>query len=253
MLEILEDRVTPSTSLDVVNLGAAVLHNPVGPVGGAFAPLVNSAANAASNLNPSDSVPVTLSVGNVTTNYSNQAQTVTFTVAATANGAPLPAGSAFVHLTDASGNQIGSPVLVSINNGSGSATFTVPAGLASGTYTITPSLLDPIPPYSGGPVISGTLTINPASSGGSSSGGSSSGDSPSSGSSSTAVPATPWQAWVSLYFDGVREALDQLLSQPLAPVQADINFLLPYAGPLGPYFEVMGELAVYQALQQHNT
>jgi hypothetical protein len=225
----MEDRITPSGGL------GAVMPIPAAPSGGAV-------------LQHFDSTPVTVTAGSVTISSSPQAQTITLTATATANGAPVPQGVVLLTVTDSSGHPIGNnPTRAVITNGSGSAQFTVPAGLAPGTYTITGVFSDPAGPYSNGTDVPGTLTVN-----GSTSGSGGSGGSGSSGSGTTAPPTTMFQSWISLYFDGVQLALDQLLQQPTTTAQADANFQMQFAGSFGQFFELAGEMAVFQAMSQHN-
>jgi hypothetical protein len=223
----MEDRITPSDGL------------PPGlptPTGGPPA-LVSGGTP-----HPFTSNPVTVTAGSVTINFSPQPQTITLTATATANGVPVPQGAVFLTVTDSSGHLIGdSPVRATVTNGSASATFAVPAGLPAGSYTITGVFSDPSSNYFNGTDVPGTLTVKSLTGG---SGGP--------GSSGSTTPPTMFQSWMALYFDGIQLALDQLLQRPAASVQADVNFQMQFAGPFGSLFELAGEMAVFQALSQHN-
>ena len=52
-------------------------------------------------------------------------------------------GAVTFTVTDAGSNQVGSPVVGSVSNGSATATFSIPANTAPGSYTITASYHDP--------------------------------------------------------------------------------------------------------------
>ncbi|MHB1426311.1 MAG: choice-of-anchor Q domain-containing protein [Gemmataceae bacterium] len=63
------------------------------------------------------------------------------------------------------------------------------------------------------------------------------------------TPPSMFQAWITLYIDGIYFQIDSLLNQSTAGVQASIDANMPYAGPFGSLFELAGRLAVLQAVQ----
>ncbi len=106
--------------------------------------------------------PVTTTAGNVTTPFSKSTQTVTLTAAV--NPAISEGTVTFTvlkHLNDGSYVPVGNAVQGTVSNGSASASFTVPSGLAVGTYTIKVSYSDAGGSFVDGGDTSGTLTIAP--------------------------------------------------------------------------------------------
>jgi hypothetical protein len=167
-------------------------------------------------------------------------------------------GTVLFSVLDSSGNLIGAPVQGTVTSGFASAAFAVPAGVPAGSYTIEASYSDASGNFVEGSGVATTLAIlqdPPASVSDPPAAADppapSAGISPPPTSNPTPLPPPPassqQQALFQLFLDGFELELETLLGQSTAATQADINNLLPFAGPFGAFFESAGQLALVQA------
>ncbi len=91
-----------------------------------------------------NTVPAAASVADTVTSLPLSAKVTVPTCAVPNNDCGVVnQGTVTFHITDASSNPVGTDVTGNVTNGSASANWTVPAGLAPGSYTITASYHDP--------------------------------------------------------------------------------------------------------------
>jgi hypothetical protein len=236
MLEVLEDRVTPSGAA-VTNLDA------VGPLSAAQA--VTPLAPAAQGLTFTFSPPDRLIISN---NQTSAKLAVTLTN--TADGTPVSDGAVTFTITNSSGTVLGQSVTANLSSdGKATAAYGLPANLPIGPYTITAvyhkdgSANDGA---SGSELLSIVLPAIPAVHG-------SQGSGQASAQSVTQAAPSVLDAALTLYLDGIQRALNQLTGQFSGAVQASIDANLPFAGPWGSLFEMAGETAVFQAVHASNS
>jgi hypothetical protein len=183
-----------------------------------------------------------LTAGNASVPFSSKAQPAGVPVLVSSPSGTVNQGSVTVTLLNN-----GVPVASASNTVSGGSTvvtITVPAGLASGTYTMqevyhdaagvfadssafgqltiqTPPAPPPAPAPSPLPV---SVTNNVPT--------------------TTTNPPSQFQALVSLFFDGALLALQVKQGLDTSALIAEMNTLIPFAGPLGPMFELAGFAAI---------
>ncbi len=108
-------------------------------------------------------VAVTTTAGNAGATFSANGQNVTLT-ASVSGSSPVTEGTVTFTVYQQvvqNGYQVGTAVQGNVSNGSASASFTVPNGLAVGSYIIAVSYSDAGSSFADGSDTSGTLTINP--------------------------------------------------------------------------------------------
>ncbi len=109
---------------------------------------------------------VTVAGGSLATSFSVNQQDLTLTATvtdATQSSISVNEGTVSFTVKDQSGNAIGSPVTGLVQNGSASASFTLPAAEAAGKYTIDVSYSDTPDGFTdNGTDTAGTLTVNAA-------------------------------------------------------------------------------------------
>jgi hypothetical protein len=228
MLEMLEDRLTPSGN----------------PLGGPLAPAplpatdVNSAAQALTFTFTPDRLVYPPGVSSININLK-------LTDAST--GASITNGTVTFTVTDLDGHPEANPLTAAVSSdGQVSVTYPLPTNLAPYGHLVMAVYHNPGSPFDGA-TGSEYLSLIPL-------------PAPAQQPSppptqpptppGTPPPPSPLQAALTLYFDGILLELDQMAGLPSADVQASINANMPYAGPWGGLFELAGELAVMHATQK---
>jgi hypothetical protein len=232
-LEALEDRLTPSTVAPmpaVASSGPAMVAPAVpGPTAG----------------------PIAISPTQLFFLAGQTDLNIAVTLTNSSTGARLSGGTATLTVINQQGTTVGSPVTANVGGeGQVSATYTVPANLRVGPYTLEVTYHN-----SGSPVDGSTakallyLTIGPVQ-----------GPSPSSSPAPEPIQApsqlpsllTMLQSDFALFFEGAELAVDHFLHEPTDVLQARIDATMASAGPWGPLFEMFGESLVNQAVQGHS-
>lgn len=228
MLEMLEDRLTPSGN----PLGGALAPAPLSPTAAGFA-----AQQALTFTFTPDRLVYPPGVSSIAINLK-------LTDAST--GAPITNGTVTFTVTDLDGNPEANPVTAAVSsNGQVSINYPVPTNLAPYGHHVLAVYHNPGSPYDGASAIESLSLIPlpaPAETG----------PPPTQPPTppGTPPPPAPFQAALTLYFDGILMELDRMAGLTSADVQSSINANMPYAGPWGGLFELAGELAVMHATQK---
>jgi len=246
MLEVLEDRITPSS--------LATIPPPTNnmSVNTTQAVVAQSTAQAASQ------ITFAFTPNRRIYTAGSPSVTIAITLTDSTTGKPITTGEVELRVADSHGNTVGSPIVAPVSTtGQISAAYALPPNTPAGAYTVTAiyhNLNDPADGAQGSAIL--TLVLPPA---------------PAQHIPGSPVPVSPpaqvqvqaqgqsppvlslQQAALTLYISGIERAFDTILHRPLDGVQASINAALPYAGPWGSLFELAGEMAVFNALQNQTT
>ncbi len=228
MLEMLEDRLTPSGNA----------------LGGALAPAPLASAGVGS---PAQALTFTFTPDRLVYPPGVSSLNINLKLTDSSTGAPITNGTVTFTVTDLNGNPEANPLTAAVSgDGQVSVTYPVPTNLPPYGHLVMAVYHNPGSPFDGAsgseylsliplpapaepPSPPPTQPPNPAG---------------------TPAPPSPFQAALTLYFDGILMELDRMAGLPGADVQASINANMPFAGPWGGLFELAGELAVMHATQK---
>jgi len=244
MLEVLEDRITPSNVAAVPPPTNAAPDNSPAVV----APVTQS------NTQSQNQLTFTFSPARLIYTAGTTSVNIAVTITDPTTGAPVSGGTVTFTVTDANGNTVGTPVTVNVPSAGQepspttdpiSTSYTLPSNLPANKYTVTAVYHQSDSPFDGSQgseILTLVLPPAPAQQIGQ----------PHTQSLARTQAADPpalslQQAALTLYLDGITRAWDTFFHRPVDAVQASIDAALPYAGPWGAFFELAGEAAFYQA------